>query len=94
MSTSTIWTFLPVGSDVCLMLRTVWDMRCYLGILPVGSDICLMLRTVCEHRVSFGHFAHLTTIEDHLFWDSIKCLFGTLYWSPSERFMMDLLFGV
>ena len=52
MSTSTIWTFLPVGSDVCLMLRTVWDMRCYVGILPVGSDICLMLRTVCEHQVS------------------------------------------
>ena len=34
MSAHAIWVFLPVGSDVCLMLRTVWETGCF----PGGSD--------------------------------------------------------
>ena len=33
VSNSAVWAFLPVSSDVCLMLRTVWDTRYCLGIL-------------------------------------------------------------
>ena len=34
MSAHAIWVFLPVGSDVCLMWRTVWETGCF----PGGSD--------------------------------------------------------
>ena len=34
MSAHALWVFLPAGSDMCLMLRTVWEMGCF----PGGSD--------------------------------------------------------
>ena len=37
VSTRAIWAFLPVGSDVYLMLRTVWGMRCCLGTFGIWS---------------------------------------------------------
>ena len=44
---SAIWAFLPVDSDIYLLLST----ECHLGILPIGSDVWLSLRPLCAEKV-------------------------------------------
>ena len=57
ISASAIWEFLPVGSDVCLMLRTICEHWLLFGHFCqlVLNDVCLPLRTICEHEVPVGH---------------------------------------
>ena len=96
VSTSTIWAFLPVDSDVCLMLRTVWDI---LNILPICFDLCLMLRIICEPWLLFSYFCQLILMSV-CHWGpfvSRKCYLGVLanwlwhlsaveYWVPLGHF--------
>ena len=65
MRPSAVWAFMPLGSEVGLILRTIWDMRCYLSILPIGSDVYLLLRIVSEHCLPFGHFCQLILMSVH-----------------------------
>ena len=77
---SAVWAFMPLGSEVGLMLRTIWDMRCYLSILPIGSDVYLLLRIVSEHCLPFRHFCQLILMSVHRWRPSVsvKCSLGIL----------------
>ena len=77
---SAVWAFMLLGSEVGLMLRTIWDMRCYLSILPIGSDVYLLLRIVSEHCLLFGHFCQLILMSVHCWrpFVSMKCYLGIL----------------
>ena len=44
-------SILPVGSDVCLPLRTVCE---YEAPFPIGSDMCLTLRVICVGEAFVG----------------------------------------
>ena len=92
---STIWAFLPIGSDVCLPLRMVYEHKCFWAFLPIGSDIWLLLSTLCD-QVSFRYFAnwfwYFTTTEDHLCLGSVCLKLCTSH--PWRGFMTDRSFGV
>ena len=82
VSASAILEFLPVGSGVCLMLRTICEHWLLFGHFCqlVLNDVCLPLSTICENEVLVGHSCQLVLMSVYRWapFVSTECHLGIL----------------